>query len=372
MTGTNPRRALTLLVSLLVWLALSPNAHAVDCGQKYTVKDNDTLNDIAQRAYGKSSKWTLIFYANQKQFGNSPVLVTGKQLNIPCISAPPLTRSLKTSVGEETEKPGPAKIQVARTKGSIQLLTANDYQPFTDRSLPNGGMITELVDTALTTLNRDAGGPDHAVSWVNDWSSHLNPLLIRKTFDMGFPWFKPECSRYDELDDPAKFRCDKFFFSKPVFEILVLFFTREGSDFKFENDRQVIGKRICRPAGYFTFDLDADGRNWVKGEKVTLIRPQGVDECFQMLMRGEVDAVALNEFTGRAAINKLGIDKDINAIERPVSLLSLHVVVAKTHLRARTFLHYINSSLDRLRQTGAYDKIVDKHLTQFWSTQKGS
>ena len=89
-------------------------------------------------------------------------------------------------------------------------------------------------------------------------------------------------------------------------------------------------------------------------------------------MRDEVDAVAMNEFTGRAAVNKLGIDSDIQVIERPVSLLSLHVIVAKTHPRARTYLHYINSSLDRLRARGTYDKIVDRHLSRFWGGQQGS
>jgi polar amino acid transport system substrate-binding protein len=233
-------------------------------------------------------------------------------------------------------------------------------------------MITDIVTTALTHLNETAGGPGHAVSWVNDWSSHLNPLLARKTFDMGFPWFQPACERYDELDAPAQYRCDTFFFSKPVFEILVLFFTRKDDTFQFTGDQEVLGKRICRPTGYFTFDLDADGRNWVKEEKITLIRPQSVDECFQMLMRSEIDAVALNEFTGRAAMSKLGLSPQIRVIERPISLLSLHVVVAKTHPRARTYLHYINSALAELRRNGTYDRIVDDHLSKFWGSQQGS
>ncbi|MEM7427994.1 MAG: transporter substrate-binding domain-containing protein [Pseudomonadota bacterium] len=364
-------RSLAIVLFAVGWLGAGSIAHAIECGEKYTVGENDTLNDIAQRAYGLASKWTLIFYANQKQFGNSPVLVKGKQLNIPCIKPPATTRALKSAAGPASD-PAPGKIQVSRIKGDIQLLTASDYRPFTDQSLPGGGMITELVDTALKTLTAESGGPGHAVSWVNDWASHLNPLLVRKTFDMGFPWFKPECGRYDELDEPAKFRCDRFFFSKPVFEILVLFFSRKGSGFQFANDNQVLGKRLCRPTGYFTFDLDADGRNWIKEEKVVLIRPQSVDDCFQLLMRNEVDAVALNEFTGRAAIRKLGIEENIQVIERPVSLLSLHVIVAKTHLRARTYLHYINSSLDLLRKNGAYDKIVDRHLSRFWSTREGS
>ncbi|MGI9464636.1 MAG: hypothetical protein ACR2OM_11880 [Aestuariivirgaceae bacterium] len=365
------RQAVAALALVLAWVAAGSSAHAIECGGKYTVKDSDTLNSIAHAAYGLSNKWTLIFYANQKQFGNSPVLVPGKQIKIPCLQRDPAGDTAKADAGGAKKKK-PSKIAVSRQKGDIHLLTASDYRPFTDQALARGGMITDIVNTALTRLNQDSGGPGHSISWVNDWSSHLNPLLVRKTFDMGFPWFQPACDRYDELDGPAKFRCDKFFFSRPVFEILVLFFTNNGSDFEFTSDEQVLGKRLCRPTGYFTFDLDADGRNWVKEDKVTMIRPQNVDECFQMLLKGEVDAVALNEFTGRAAVNKLGIDENIKVIERPVSLLSLHVVVAKTHPRARTFLHYINSSLDNLRQSGTYDKIVDKHLSRFWGSQQGS
>ncbi len=358
--------ALAAVAMLMVWQAASASAQTVDCGRKYTVASSDTLNSIAQRAYGLANKWTLIYYANQKQFGNSPILVPGNQINIPCLKATPLPAA---AAGKQNNDTDPGTIAVSRIKGDIQLLTAGDYSPFTDQALAGGGMITDLVDQALIQLNKESDGPGHKISWVNDWSSHLNPLLVRKAFDMGFPWFQPACERYDQLDEPAKFRCDKFFFSRPVFEILVLFFTREGSDFQFANDQQVNGKRLCRPSGYFTFDLDEQGRNWVKDEKVTLIRPQSVDACFEMLMKDEVDAVALNEFTGRAAMRKLGLDKQIKVIERPVSLLSLHVIVAKTHPRARTYLHYINSSMDRLRAKGTYDKVVDKHLSAFWGRQ---
>lgn len=367
-------RSVLALLAFAVGVALSSGgAGAIECGRKYTVQDGDTLNDLARQVYGQSNKWTLIFYANQKQFGNGPILETGKQLNIPCLKSPAEVNIEPAGVDAraKADAPDPKQIEVSRLKGDLQLLTAGDYQPFTDRSLPAGGMITEIVDTALSTLQREAQGPGYQVSWVNDWSSHLNPLLVSKTFDLGFPWFKPNCEEYDQLDAPAKFRCDKFFFSKPVFEILVLFFTTKDSQFKFSSDADVTGSRLCRPTGYFTFDLDKKGRNWVKDEKVTLIRPQTVEECFQMLARGEVDAVTLNEFTGRAAIKKLGMGDQINVIERPVSLLNLHVIIAKTHPRARTFLHYINSSLTYLRESGRYDQIVDKHLSRFWGSQDG-
>jgi len=363
----NAIRRYRLLAVLIALAAFSTGAQAAECGAPYTVGENDTLTDLAKATYGAADKWSLIFYANQKQFDNSTLLVPGRQIKIPCLKSPEEVRAQTAAARKQSR--ANAKIEVSRLGGQIQLLTAGDYRPFTDPSLPQGGMITDIIDTSLKTLREKASGPAYRISWVNDWSSHLNPLLVRKAFDMGFPWFKPNCERYDDLDKPARFRCDKFFFSKPVFEILVLFFTKKGSEFQFASDEEVEGKRLCRPSGYFTFDLDKDGRNWVKDDKVVLMRPQSVDECFRLLEKGEIDAVALNEFTGRAAVKKLGLGASITTIERPISVLSLHVVVAKTHPRARTFLHYVNSSLDRLRRTGNYDRIVDKHLSLFWSAQ---
>ncbi|MEM7427993.1 MAG: transporter substrate-binding domain-containing protein [Pseudomonadota bacterium] len=359
----------SILYAIVVLAALgSAPAGAQTCGDGYAVKAGDTLSHIAKRAYGLSSKWSVIYYANRKAIGKSPTFIfPGQRLRIPCSDKS--AKALARKVAASAEKTAPVALPASK---KIRLLTADDYRPFTDRALPAGGMITDIVSTAMTSRQKDDGGPEFDVSWVNDWSAHLNPLLVNRAFDMGFPWFQPKCDRYDELDEPARFRCDKLAFSEPVFEILVLFFTKRGSGFQYTSDDDVVGSRLCRPSGYFTFDLDDDGRNWVKEEKVTLLRPQSVDECFQLLDRGEVDAVVLNEFTGRAAVTKAGLKDRVTVVERPVSLLSLHVVIAKSHPKADAYLEHVNQALRQLRQSGEFASIVENHLSVFWKTQGSS
>ena len=357
---------LALVLTAVAWAFAGGPAHAQSCGTTYKVKRGDSLSAIAYRAYRDGGQWSLIYYVNRKTIGRNPSRIgIGQRLRIPCQDGQTAAASTET-----TEAP---QVRVSTSvKSDVKLLTADDYRPFTDRALPAGGLITDIVRTAMTGQNEVAEGPAFKIAWVNDWSAHLNPLLSDGAFDMGFPWFRPNCERYDELDDPAKFRCDKFHFSKPVFEILVLFFTRKDASFQFDNNDQVVGKRLCRPAGYFTFDLDDDGRNWVKDEKVTLLRPQSVDECFQMLARDEVDAVSLNEFTGRQAVSKLSMGKDVRTIENPVSVLNLHVVIPKTHPRADELLTHVNKGLERIRESGKYGEIVERHLSAFWKTQDSS
>lgn len=354
---------LCIAVSAVV-LALTQNpAEAAKCGSNYLVKPGDTLSEISQRLYGTATKWRTIYRANRKKIGRSVRLLrVGQGLKIPCL--PGQTR-LALATPDEVVQVG--SIEAVK---EIALLTADDYRPFTDRALPAGGMITDIIDSALKRSSIEHDGPAHKISWVNDWSAHLSPLLVKNAFDMGFPWFRPECEQYDQLDKPAQFRCDTFHFSSPVFEIIVRFFVNKDSTFEFKSDAEVEGKRICRPAGYFTFDLDKEGRNWVKDDKITLLRPQRVEDCFRLLERKEVDAIALNEFTGYEAISKLGMGDSVRTIQEPVSLLSLHIVIPKKHKRADAFLEYVNRSLGRLRETGAYDRIVDRHLVEFWKTQK--
>ncbi len=360
-----------IIVAAALMLLPAAVANAQSCGQDYTVQDGDSLAKIATKAYGKSSQWTIIFYANQDRLGSGQsLLVPGLAIRIPCIggSQPKLPEA--ATVEAQAPNPVPQVPVLSSEIKRIQFLTATDYAPFTDSSLPNGGMVTDVVNSAMELIKKESGGAfDYSVSWVNDWSAHLNPLLSTRAFDMGFPWYKPNCAAFEDLDTNAKFRCQKFFFSSPVFEEQVLVFLKADSQIKMENENELVGKKLCRPAGYWTFDLDDNGRNWVKGKKVTLLSPPTVEECLRLLIDGTVDAVPINELTGRAAMVRLDLTTKIRVVEKPISILTLHVIVAKTHPNARTMLYYFNNALGKLKESGRYDQIVEKHLQQFWDSQ---
>lgn len=51
--------------------------------QTYTVQAGDTLSHIAQRHYGKASRWRAIFEANRDQLDNPDLIHPGQVLNIP-------------------------------------------------------------------------------------------------------------------------------------------------------------------------------------------------------------------------------------------------------------------------------------------------
>ena len=363
------RTGIVVLAGL--WCAVAAAAQAQTCGDDYTMQDGDSLAKIAAKVYGKSSQWTLIFYANQDRFAAGQVLVTpGLVIRIPCLdTVAPTAKAPDPATGTSKADSSAPTVLSSEIK-RIQFLTASDYAPFTDSALPNGGMLTDVVNVAMTEFKADTKAAfDFNIAWVNDWAAHLNPLLITRAFDMGFPWAKPNCQAFEELDVNAKYRCQKFFFSDPLFEEQTLVFLKKDSPIKMESESELVGKKLCRPTGYTTFDLDEQGRNWVKDKKVTLLSPPNVETCLRMLIDGTADAMPINEMTGRAAMIRLDLADKLRVIDKPISFITLHVIIAKSHPNARAMLYYVNAAIAKLKASGNYDQIVERHLQQFWDSQ---
>lgn len=361
-----------LLLVLLCWRA--DPAAAQKCGADYVIKDGDTLAEIAQRVYGNRSQWTAIFYSNQDRLGaNATLLVPGLAIKVPCIAAPAANQPAPPVQAAIPPAQGPrasGSFELSTMLRQIQFLTAEGYPPFADRTLPDGGIVLDLLASSMDLIKRQGKSSfDFQISWVNDWAAHLNPLLITRAFDAGIPWVQPDCRNAAELDRHTQYKCQKFFFSDPFYESVSVLFVKADSPIRFESDAEVVGKTLCLTKGWSTYDLDKGGRNWVKDSKVTLMQPQTPEDCFRMLESGGVDAIVIPDLTGRAIAMSMGITDRVRATERPVHIETMHAIVAKTHPHARTILYYINSSLAKLKESGEYDRIVEKHLEQFWNSQ---
>lgn len=320
------------------------------CQPSYTVQTGDTLFTIAEAQLGDLTKWSLIFYNNPELQGGSLLEVPiGTALQIPC--------------PEGTVNTAPDPTPLRQSDAELTLVTATNYAPFTDWNWPGHGMITELVNAAL----EESPSPvPYAIVWENDWSKHLSPMLDEKQVDMGFPWFRPDCD-----NNPQNMRCANFHFSDPLVDLVILLFARADGSMNFETDDDVIGKTLCRPAGYFTHDLDVPGREWLSKGLITLVQPDTPDACFKMLVAGDVDAVAVNEFLGVEKMFELGLSDKVAPLPRPLSIQGMHVIISKKHWRGTTHLYRLNAGLAVLKQSDRYNEIVSRHLSHFWTKVKG-
>ncbi|MDC0657526.1 transporter substrate-binding domain-containing protein [Leisingera sp. SS27] len=336
------RRFFSHLLQLAALFTMAPAAAWAICDVDYVAQPGDSLFTIAEAHYGDRNRWTMVYYANQKLLAGATVL-PGRKLFIPCI----------------TGATAPDATPLRQEKAELTLLTGSGYGPFTDRSLPGQGMVTELINAALELAPAPVS---YSVSWEDDWSKHLFPMLDKKEFDMGFPWLKPDCAA-----EPGNERCVNFHFSEPVMTMPIMLFVRAGGGFEYTADTDVEGKTLCRPAGYFTHDLNRPGRRWLAEEKISLIQPETPADCFRMVAEGQVDAAAVNLFLGANTIVAEDLRDTVVPLEKPLSEEGLHVVISKRHWRGTTHLYRINAGLQKLRESGRFEEIMSRHLELFWA-----
>ena len=345
------------IIGLLVGTVWSAPSLALACAPTYVVQEGDTLFSIAETQFGDLTKWSLIFYNNpQIQAGSLLDVPVGTELTIPCPDETPIVETPVTEAKPEPSRP------VADPNAEIRLLTGSGYAPFADLNWPSQGMLTELVNAAF----EESDAPlSYAITWEDNWAGHSSQLGD-KDFDMGFPWFRPDC----EID-PSHQNCVDFHFSDPLVDLVNVLFVKSDSDMGFDSDADIEGKTLCRPARRYTYDLDRAERAWLSKGLITLEQPQTAEACFDLLMEDKVDAVALDEFSGTATLLDMDLNGSVVALPRALSVESLYVVISKQHWRGTTHLYRFNSGLANLKRSGRYNEIINRHLSYFRDQLKG-
>jgi polar amino acid transport system substrate-binding protein len=337
----------------------------IACGSFYRVAPGDTLHRIATRAYG-SGNYQAIVAANRDILPDISRIEVGDELLIPCLDGTgPKTRrealALGIGTGNAGETPAPeaSATAIRPADTGIGFLTGSDFAPFAHRALPEGGMITELVRLAIA---RTAPEREVSITFVDDWSAHLE-LLGQGAYDLGFPWYRPDCAKADRLSASMRRRCAEFEFSDPLFEVAIGYYVRAGDPLTGATAyNQLFGRKLCRPAGYFTFDLDQED---LSEPNVTRIIPPTAADCFTWLMRGEVDVVTLNKQLAEAGIARLGLDGRAVEVAALASAQTLHVVVPKGDRQGRAYLDLVNAGLADLQASGRWFEVVSRHLGAF-------
>lgn len=362
------KRALLLAASLCALSTASVSAQT--CGGNYKVKRGDSLSLIADSQYKNAAMWTTIYQSNLDSISSPNDIRVGASYRLPCVEGLPVGLPGGTEIAapknaaiprlvEQVSAPAVRRKQVD-SDAPIRILAGDGYAPFSDRLLFSSGIMSDLVNRAWGSAPIAA---DHKFYWVNDRSAHLDPMLSEGMVDVAYPWIKPQCEA-----DATNAICTDYIYSDAMFEMLVLLFTQKGSDFTFNSGADLAGKRLCRPRGLQLTTLVGADADWLRNNRVTIMQPDTAQECFARLVRGEADAVALNEFSGRTVINDMGLKDQVEIVlSRPLSIQSLHVVAHASNPRAGDLIAAFDQGLETLRENGEYQRTIDTHMSSIWA-----
>ena len=361
--------ALALQVSFgaVVFPGAAAAAPQITCGSGYIIAPGNTLYEIAIWAYGRGDRYREIYRANQELLRDERTVAVGEELLIPCLDGDASNATPDTEADisvQDAAKGLAAPVQrIAENQRMPQLvdqqirfLTGSGFAPFVDKGSKAGGMITDLVARAVGTA---APQQDFRVSFVNDWPAHLEVLLRDGAYDVGFPWYKPDCSATENLSDSLRMRCDEFDFSAPFYEVTVGFYTRAGDRLtNTVSHAGLFGKRVCRPEVHFLIDLDHYG---LKAPDVLIETAGSARECLTRLAKGQVDVVSLVKTEADRLFRYNGMADRVAEIPNLASRQTLHALVLKSNPNGRAYLDIIDQGLASLMMSGEWFAAVAQH-----------
>ena len=202
------------------------------------------------------------------------------------------------------------------------------------------------------------------LDWSTDSKGTGEALLDQRTARIGLPFARPDCEHRPTLGPAAAALCDRFVFSKPVFQALQVFFVRHGSDFTFERDGEVAGRTICAAEAGDVGSLDAKDRHWLQGDLITLLRRPTLAGCLTALDHGDVDAVLADDLAGRAEIEHQQLTDRVEVVRRPVATLDMCAIADKANAEAGEAIRHLDAGIAAMKSDGRYAEIVLHRLGQ--------
>lgn len=217
------------------------------------------------------------------------------------------------------------------------LLVTSRFPPFTGENLPHKGVCSWIVQQAM-----ELAGYEFRLDF-RPWKR--GEALVRRHDRLGtFPYVKTPKRQKD------------FVFSKPLMEVFAHLFVKVDSKVRFAGETDLQGLMLCMPFGYSTSSfqklLDAGV------VRLTINRPYTLRGCFHQLEVGAVDGVVINSLAGSAVLEQHFPPGVIRMEPKAISTNAYHLMVARDHPRAETFLQAFNTALARLKESGEQDRLI--------------
>lgn len=227
---------------------------------------------------------------------------------------------------------------------SIKMATSGGFAPFTDQEWKNQGMVIQILDQVMRVAKLDAD-----IEFHDGWSTLISDTEAG-LYDATFPWY------YSEE------RAERYLLSDSLASTYVVPYVAQNKSFNVVTRMDLAGYRLCRPAGYFTHDLE----ELLEQPGTELIQPNTLAECFQMLVSDQVDVVPVDLFSAKATIAEVfGDENSVQQLGIVFSRQSMHILIPRTNPRGQEFIDRINKALSKLEMRGILQAIRQNHTSLY-------
>lgn len=220
----------------------------------------------------------------------------------------------------------------------LKLATGTDYAPYTDPTLPGGGVITQLVEHVFAEAGYDI--TQEYFPWKRSYQRTLNLQN-----DATFPFAKDEK------------REAEFLFSRPINQINIRFYEYRATAVDIKTLDDMKGMTYCQPLGYMT---EPELIELIDLGKLSRFEATDMLSCFKVLGLGRVDFVVANDYvawkSAQAAYGADGFDF-IKPAKEPLRTAYEHLIISRNHPNGAALIKSFNEAYDRLLADGTLQKI---------------
>jgi polar amino acid transport system substrate-binding protein len=223
----------------------------------------------------------------------------------------------------------------------ILHLSTGEWKPYTSATMEGYGFFSEIVTAAF-----QEAGVDVVIEFY-PWARCEANVKTGKTF-AAFPYSVTEQRRaFARFSTPVSSSTTVLFYNSNLHKKPIVYDKLEEL-----RPYSIIGVR-----GYFYSE-----RFEKKGLRVDYVSDEG--KALGLILIERYDLLPLNNYVGFNLIKEKFPQQrnHFSVCDKPLSDDTLHLMVSRRHPDARALLAAFNDALARLKQQGAYQKIVSRHF----------
>ena len=223
----------------------------------------------------------------------------------------------------------------------IALVSGDDYKPYADSKLPEGGMTTELVKKAFAEVKKEV-----KVDWL-PWKRGLDETKEGK-YAGTFPYLKTTEREQD------------FYYSDVIVKIQDFpFVNASGKKWDFSKVDSLSGSTICLPLGWAPTPKLAD---MIKNKTIKMESPKDLSTCVKMVANNRADYFVTDEAQGQATIKASEVAAGaVQMGDVALADTTLYLIASKKAAGSKEMLATFNKGLEAIRKNGTYAKVVKAH-----------
>ena len=234
---------------------------------------------------------------------------------------------------------GLALMLPAKTGAALELITGNDYVPYTDQRLPEGGFASEMIRDVL----KDMG-----------LSLTLRFLPWKRGFELTEAGEAMATFPYAPSVDRAKV----MLFSEPLFTLKSIIFFNKNNTFIYKNIDSLKGKIFCNPRGYVIYD---EIREPLLRGDIKIEEPSDMASCARIVAAGRADFIITDTFTLQDVALQSGVWDKLAASDKIFTEKTNHLIIGKNTKGGAEFLEKFNTALREYKKSPVFFKLVDKY-----------